>query len=105
MKKVREGLESSLKSRIELIESYARVCFLLLETFTKVEPKKSNKFSLFAHMSCQCVLILCIFQISSMIEIEVEMDSDVLAAEAASNVVCIPFLVFLCTLIFFTTPI
>lgn len=28
-----------------------------------------------------------IFQISSMIEIEIEMDSDVLAAEAASNVV------------------
>lgn len=27
------------------------------------------------------------FQISSMIEIEVELDSDVLAAEAASNVV------------------
>ncbi|KAL4570664.1 hypothetical protein LXL04_026324 [Taraxacum kok-saghyz] len=48
VKKVREGLERSLKSRIELIESYARI--------------------------------------SSMIEIEVEMDSDVLAAEAASNV-------------------
>lgn len=48
VKRVREGLESSLKSRIELIESYARI--------------------------------------SSMIEIEVEMDSDVLAAEAASNV-------------------
>ncbi|KAI7742462.1 hypothetical protein M8C21_007623, partial [Ambrosia artemisiifolia] len=47
VKKVREGLESSLKSRIELIESYARI--------------------------------------SSMIEIEVEMDSDVLAAESASN--------------------
>lgn len=28
-----------------------------------------------------------IFQISSMIEIEVELDSDVIAAEAASNVV------------------
>ena len=27
-------------------------------------------------------------QISSMIEIEIEMDSDVLAAEAMSNVVC-----------------
>ncbi|XP_052625128.1 uncharacterized protein LOC111894309 isoform X2 [Lactuca sativa] len=48
VKRVREGLESSLKSRLELIESYARI--------------------------------------SSMIEIEVEMDSDVLAAEAASNV-------------------
>ncbi|MFS8029843.1 putative tetratricopeptide-like helical domain superfamily [Helianthus anomalus] len=47
VKKVREGLENSLKSRIELIESYARI--------------------------------------SSMIEIEVEMDSDVLAAESASN--------------------
>ncbi|PWA52434.1 pentatricopeptide repeat (PPR) superfamily protein [Artemisia annua] len=47
VKRVREGLESSLKSRIELIESYARI--------------------------------------SSMIEIEVEMDSDVLAAEVASN--------------------
>ncbi|GJU48501.1 pentatricopeptide repeat superfamily protein, partial [Tanacetum coccineum] len=47
VKRVREGLESSLKSRIELIESYARI--------------------------------------SSMIEIEVEMDSDVLAAEAAGN--------------------
>ncbi|XAR70168.1 hypothetical protein NMG60_11026942 [Bertholletia excelsa] len=47
VKKVREGLESSLRKRIELIDSYARI--------------------------------------SSMIEIEVEMDSDVLAAEAASN--------------------
>ncbi|XP_031130460.1 uncharacterized protein LOC116032167 [Ipomoea triloba] len=48
VKRVRESLESSLKKRIELIESYARI--------------------------------------SSMIEIEVELDSDVLAAEAASNV-------------------
>ncbi|KAK1438516.1 hypothetical protein QVD17_04325 [Tagetes erecta] len=47
VKRVREGLANSLKSRIELIESYARI--------------------------------------SSMIEIEVEMDSDVLAAESASN--------------------
>nr|XP_017226881.1 PREDICTED: uncharacterized protein LOC108202831 isoform X3 [Daucus carota subsp. sativus] len=47
VKRVREGLKSSLKSRIELIESYAKI--------------------------------------SSMIEIEVEMDTDVLAAEAASN--------------------
>lgn len=44
---MREGLKSSLRSRIELIESYAKI--------------------------------------SSMIEIEVEMDTDVLAAEAASN--------------------
>ncbi|KAF8033375.1 hypothetical protein BT93_D2090 [Corymbia citriodora subsp. variegata] len=48
VKRVREGLENSLRGRIELIESYARI--------------------------------------SSMIEIEVELDSDVLAAEAASNV-------------------
>ncbi|KAL3499220.1 hypothetical protein ACH5RR_038313 [Cinchona calisaya] len=48
VKRVREGLQSSLKKRIELIESYARI--------------------------------------SSMIEIEVEMDSDVLAAEAVTNV-------------------
>ncbi|KAI3713526.1 hypothetical protein L1987_72104 [Smallanthus sonchifolius] len=47
VKRVREGLANSLQSRIELIESYARI--------------------------------------SSMIEIEVEMDSDVLAAESASN--------------------
>ncbi|KAM2035433.1 hypothetical protein EV2_039426 [Malus domestica] len=47
VKRVREGLENSLKGRIELIDSYARI--------------------------------------SSMIEIEVELDSDVLAAEAASN--------------------
>ncbi|KAK1351936.1 Hemoglobin subunit beta-B [Heracleum sosnowskyi] len=47
VKRVREGLKSSLRSRIELIESYAKI--------------------------------------SSMIEIEVEMDTDVLAAEAASN--------------------
>ncbi|XP_021642678.2 uncharacterized protein LOC110637058 isoform X1 [Hevea brasiliensis] len=47
VKRVREGLESSLKGRIELIDSYARI--------------------------------------SSMIEIEVEMDSDVLAAESVSN--------------------
>ncbi|XP_031497600.1 uncharacterized protein LOC116262400 [Nymphaea colorata] len=47
VKKVRESLENSLRARIELIDSYARI--------------------------------------SSMIEIEVEMDSDVLAAEAANN--------------------
>ncbi|GMJ06200.1 hypothetical protein like AT1G64430 [Hibiscus trionum] len=47
IKRVREGLENSLRGRIELIDSYARI--------------------------------------SSMIEIEVEMDSDVLAAEAAGN--------------------
>ncbi|KAK8658260.1 hypothetical protein V6N13_036469 [Hibiscus sabdariffa] len=45
IKRVREGLENSLRGRIELIDSFARI--------------------------------------SSMIEIEVEMDSDVLAAEAA----------------------
>ncbi|KAH8513244.1 hypothetical protein H0E87_006510 [Populus deltoides] len=48
VKRVREGLEKSLKGLIGLIDSYARI--------------------------------------SSMIEIEVEMDSDVLAAEAMSNV-------------------
>ncbi|XP_059443206.1 uncharacterized protein LOC132175324 isoform X2 [Corylus avellana] len=48
VKRVREGLENSLRGRIELIDSYARI--------------------------------------SSMVEIEVELDSDVLAAEAASNV-------------------
>ncbi|CAN0908835.1 hypothetical protein LINGRAHAP2_LOCUS25489 [Linum grandiflorum] len=48
VKQVREGLEDSLKGRIELIDSYARI--------------------------------------SSMIEIEVELDSDVLAAESATNV-------------------
>ncbi|XP_057802503.1 uncharacterized protein LOC131017793 isoform X2 [Salvia miltiorrhiza] len=48
VKRVREGLESSLETRIELIESYARI--------------------------------------SSMIEIEVELDVDVVAAEAISNV-------------------
>ncbi|KAJ8764897.1 hypothetical protein K2173_010362 [Erythroxylum novogranatense] len=47
VKRVREGLETSLKGRVELLDSYARI--------------------------------------SSMIEIEVEMDSDVLAAEAVSN--------------------
>ncbi|KAI3468602.1 hypothetical protein Pfo_025265 [Paulownia fortunei] len=47
VKRVREGLESSIKNRIELIESYARI--------------------------------------SSMIEIEVELDLDVVAAEAVSN--------------------
>ncbi|KAI4370302.1 hypothetical protein MLD38_018666 [Melastoma candidum] len=47
VKRVREGLENSLKGRIELIESYARI--------------------------------------SSMIEVEVEMDSNVLAAEAVGN--------------------
>ncbi|XP_038680119.1 uncharacterized protein LOC119981150 isoform X2 [Tripterygium wilfordii] len=47
VKRVREGLENSLRGRIELIDNYARI--------------------------------------SSMIEIEVEMDSDVLAAEAVSN--------------------
>lgn len=34
------------------------------------------------------MMVLQTFQISSMIEIEVEMDSDVLAAEAASSAVC-----------------
>ncbi|XP_068306752.1 uncharacterized protein [Pyrus communis] len=48
VRRVREGLENSLRGRIELIDSYARI--------------------------------------SSMIEIEVELDSDVLAAEAASTV-------------------
>uniref|UniRef100_A0A6M2F5X0 Pentatricopeptide repeat-containing protein n=1 Tax=Populus davidiana TaxID=266767 RepID=A0A6M2F5X0_9ROSI len=48
VKRVREGLEKSLKGLIGLIDSYARI--------------------------------------SSMIEIEVEMDSDVLAAEAMNNV-------------------
>ncbi|GLU05971.1 hypothetical protein SLE2022_230430 [Rubroshorea leprosula] len=47
IKRVREGLENSLRGRIELIDNYARI--------------------------------------SSMIEIEVEMDSDVLAAESAST--------------------
>ncbi|CAA2996841.1 uncharacterized protein LOC111375476 [Olea europaea var. sylvestris] len=47
IRRVREGLESSLENRIELIASYARI--------------------------------------SSMIEIEVELDSDVLAAEVVSN--------------------
>ncbi|KAL8521288.1 hypothetical protein ACS0TY_011722 [Phlomoides rotata] len=48
VKRVREGLENSLKNRIELIESYARI--------------------------------------SSMIEIEVELELDVVAAEAVNNV-------------------
>lgn len=39
VKKVREGLESSLKSRIELIESYARVRFLLMKPLQTLEPK------------------------------------------------------------------
>ncbi|KMT11906.1 hypothetical protein BVRB_5g098730 [Beta vulgaris subsp. vulgaris] len=47
IKRVREGLEISLRGRMELIDSYARI--------------------------------------SSMIEIEVEMDTNVLAAEASSN--------------------
>ncbi|KAK6158404.1 hypothetical protein DH2020_005718 [Rehmannia glutinosa] len=47
VRRVREGLESSLENRIELIESYARI--------------------------------------SSMIEIEVELDLDVVAAESVSN--------------------
>lgn len=41
---------------------------------------------MFHMMILKCTLP-SIFQISSMIEIEVEMDSDVLAAEAASNAV------------------
>ncbi|KAK7318103.1 hypothetical protein RJT34_02801 [Clitoria ternatea] len=48
VKRVRESLQNSLRGRIELIDSYARI--------------------------------------SSMIEIEVEMETDVLAAETASNV-------------------
>ncbi|GAY39301.1 hypothetical protein CUMW_043270 [Citrus unshiu] len=47
VKRVREGLQNSLRGRIELIDSYARI--------------------------------------SSMIEIEIEMDSDVLAAESVSS--------------------
>lgn len=47
IKRVREGLENSLRGRMELIDTYARI--------------------------------------SSMIEIEVEMDTNVLAAEATSN--------------------
>lgn len=37
----------------------------------------------------------CVLQISSIIEIEVEMDSDVLAAEAAGNAVRIIFIIVL----------
>lgn len=37
----------------------------------------------------------CVLQISSIIEIEVEMDSDVLAAEAAGNAVRIIFVIIL----------
>jgi len=47
VKRVRESLESTLSARIELMESYAKLC--------------------------------------SMIEIEIEMDSDVIAAEVASS--------------------
>ncbi|XP_047973108.1 uncharacterized protein LOC125215663 isoform X3 [Salvia hispanica] len=65
VKRVREGLESSLKTRIELIESYARIYHLSYEH----------------HMA-----MVYHFQISSMIEIEVELDVDVVAAEAVSNV-------------------
>lgn len=82
MKKVREGLENSLKGRIELIDSYARVRFLFKKNthhHTRKRNKKTKKLTPF--------LTPFICQISSMIEIEVEMASDVLAAEAASNVV------------------
>lgn len=81
VKRVCEGLKSSLRSRIELIESYAKVCI----------PNQIIEKIGYQYMSIITYQLIHIEtknnQISSMIEIEVEMDTDVLAAEAASNAV------------------
>ena len=82
IKRVREGLENSLRGRIELIDSYARVCLSTMKTLTTL-----LFFLFFMKGIILIYVVLFIHQISSMIEIEVEMDSDVLAAEAASNAV------------------
>lgn len=76
VKRVRKSLESSLLARIELIESYAKVGF----------QNNKNKLLIFMTFSPYSWVFL---QISSMIEIEVEMDTDVLAAEAVGNAVSI----------------
>lgn len=84
MKRARRSLENSLLASIELIESYAKVGF-----------QKTSKIQFFIYIS-PFLNILGVLnpQISSMIEIEVEMDSDVLAAEAASNAVTNNILVY-----------
>lgn len=90
VKRVRESLQNSLRGRIELIDSYARVCFLS-KCDNICSPENYKRTS-----SCYCILnainvcitvIVFFGQISSMIEIEVEMETDVLAAETASNMV------------------
>lgn len=77
VKRVRESLENSLLARIELIESYAKVSFSERKCPFRCSSLISNNHLQF------------VLQISSMIEIEVEMDSNVLAAEAVSNAVTI----------------
>jgi hypothetical protein len=78
VKRVQESLENTLSARIELMESYAKVI------------KKTFYLSIviiFSPLNCAEVLYV-LLQLCSMIEIEVEMDSNVIAAEAASSAVC-----------------
>jgi len=93
VKRVRESLQNSLRGRIELIDSYARVCFLkkfdIISALLRITKKQVLVVAfviLNAVNVCNTVIVL-FGQISSMIEIEVEMETDVLAAETASNMV------------------
>jgi hypothetical protein len=77
VKRVRESLESTLLARIELMESYAKV---------NDKTVHGTAIHIFSPLNGADVLNM-LSQLCSMIEIEVEMDSDVIAAEAASSAV------------------
>lgn len=77
VKRVRESLESTLMARIELMESYAKVIDKTVH---------GTAIHIFSPLNRADVLNM-LSQLCSMIEIEVEMDSGVIAAEAASNAV------------------
>ncbi|XP_066350889.1 uncharacterized protein [Miscanthus floridulus] len=75
VKRVRESLESTLIARIELMESYAKVIDKTVH---------GTDIHIFSPLNRADVLNM-LSQLCSMIEIEVEMDSGVIAAEAAST--------------------
>lgn len=93
VKRVRESIENSLGRTIELIESYARVCYLSRNA--QLDHLSSKTIEQWTSISILLINMPCVLQISSIIEIEVEMDSDVLAAEAAGNAVRIIFIIVL----------
>ena len=77
LKKVRKSLESTLLSKIELMESYAKV----------IQETTNISLHTFQILSSRNKMLNMLLQLCSMIEIEVEMDSDVLVAEAATGAV------------------